>query len=67
MKQYKGFFKILGGGIVDALVLILRGLLGLAYIVMFCIWVFADAIARGLNFLIKCMDKAYKRLKNRDK
>lgn len=67
MKQYKGFFKIIGGGIIDALVLILRGLLGLAYIVMFCIWVLADAIARGLNVLIKKMEKAHKKLKNRDK
>ena len=67
MKQYKGFFKIIGGGIVSSLALILRGLLSLAYIVMFCIWLLADTLARGLNKLIKLMDKANKKLKNRDK
>lgn len=67
MKQYKGFFKIIGGGIVSSLALILRGLLSLAYILIFCVWMVTDGLATGLNKLIKLMDKASQKLKNREK
>lgn len=67
MKKYKGFFKLIGEVIINSLALILRGMLCLAWVTLFGVWILIDGLARGLDKLIKLMDKANIKLKNRDK
>ena len=67
MKKYKSFLKLMVGGILNGFALILRGVLMLAYILIFCIWLVFKGIAEVFNKLINLIDKINKKLKKRDK
>lgn len=64
MKDYKGFFKLLGDGAKEGLALIGRGLLILVYIFVFMLWILATGVERGFEKLIKLINKANHKLKS---